>query len=207
LNGVALSKWEKQLIRRSFKFRRPARTERDLPTPGDIIEELADKVIVQIDRLAMTGFNAALDELIGYHTFLLEVYASHTGDGQPLSLAQFGSWEQPHEGWVRQYRRVFERAVERLVEDSDLFETLAYVPARLLPKKAAEHPAAVLAAILDMGLFEAIFLEAWLTPSYNRRGSARRPRTTPSRVGRLRSANLRRSSAPGNRGHPRRFGA
>jgi hypothetical protein len=163
LNGVALSKWEKQLIRRSFKFRRPARTERDLPTPGDIIEELADKVIVQIDRLAMTGFNAALDELIGYHTFLLEVYASHTGDGQPLSLAQFGSWEQPHEGWVRQYRRVFERAVERLVEDSDLFETLAYVPARLLPKKAAEHPATVLAAILDMGLFEAIFLEAWLT--------------------------------------------
>ncbi len=163
ISGVALDEWEKRLIRRSFKYRKLARIERGLPTPGDIIEELADKVIAQIDRLAMTGFNAALDELVGYHTFLLELYASHSGDGRPLSLAQFGGWEEPHQGWVRQYRRVFERAVERLVEDEDLFETLTYVPARLLPKKAAEHPAAVLVAILDIGLFEAIFLEAWVT--------------------------------------------
>jgi hypothetical protein len=137
--------------------------EQVLSSPGNFIEELTDKVIVQIDRLATTGFNAALDELVRYHNFLLAVYASRSGDGQPLSLAQFGAWEQPHQGWTREYRRVFERAVERLIEDPVFFETMAHVPARLLPENAAEHPAAVLEAILDMGLLQVIFLEAWVT--------------------------------------------
>jgi hypothetical protein len=108
--GAPLTRWERWLIRRSFVFRNVTGLSRDLPMPANFIEELADKVIGQIDRLAITGFKSALDELVRYHKFLLEVYASRSAEGAPLSLAEIGGlWEQPHQEWTRQYRRIFER--------------------------------------------------------------------------------------------------
>jgi hypothetical protein len=44
----------------------------ELPRPADILEELAEKVLGQIDRLSTTAFDSALDEMIEYHRFLLE---------------------------------------------------------------------------------------------------------------------------------------
>ena len=43
------------------------------PTPGMFLEELADKIIGRIERSAVTGFKGAMDELIRYHRFLLDV--------------------------------------------------------------------------------------------------------------------------------------
>jgi hypothetical protein len=162
--GLPLDRWERWLIRRSFKFRKASRTDRDLPTPANFLEELADKVISQIDRLATTGFKVALDEMIRYHRFLLEVYASRSEDGKPLSLAEVGGmWEQPHQEWARQYRRVFERAAERISEETLFSETMAHVPIRLLPDNAIEHSTAVVGSLLDLGLLQIVFLEAWVT--------------------------------------------
>lgn len=162
--GLALDEWERRLMRWSFKYRRAPLTERDLPSPGNFIEELADKVIGQIEKLATTGFKSALNELLRYHKFLLDLYASRSGDGKPLSLAQFGNWfEQPHQEWAHHYRRIFERSVERLVEDPQFAQTMAHVSYRLLPSDAAEHSPVVVEAILDIQVHLVVLLEAWVT--------------------------------------------
>ena len=96
--GLPLTFWELWLIRRGFIFRKVRPPARDLPSPANFMEELADKVVGQIDRLASTGFKVALDEMIRYHRFLLEVYASRSAEGTPLSLAEIGGmWEQPRQ--------------------------------------------------------------------------------------------------------------
>lgn len=162
--GAPLTRWERGLIRRSFVFGKTAGPGRDLPMPANFIEELADRVIGQIDRLAITGFKSALDELVRYHKFLLEVYASRSVEGAPQSLAEIGGlWEQPHQEWTRQYRRVFERAAARLAEETHFAETMAHLPYRLLPDDGREHSASMVESILDMGLWQVVFLEAWVT--------------------------------------------
>ena len=55
----------------------------ELPTPDDILEELADKAVLQIDKLAPVAFDAAFKELISYHRFLLTANVSKTTDGKP----------------------------------------------------------------------------------------------------------------------------
>ena len=60
---------------------------RELPALNEIVEEMANKAALQIDRLAPVAFDAALDELTRYHSFLLNVNASHNPDGTPLNYA------------------------------------------------------------------------------------------------------------------------
>ncbi len=54
---------------------------RDLPTPGQILEELADKTAAQIDRMAPVAFDDAWREMTRYHRFLLALNASRTPMG------------------------------------------------------------------------------------------------------------------------------
>ncbi len=59
--GVEFRSWELILIVSSFRFGAAKKSTRTVaPSPSAFLEELADKVIGQIDRLAVTGFNAAL---------------------------------------------------------------------------------------------------------------------------------------------------
>src|SRR3712207_1494193 len=60
---------------------------RDLPTPAQILEELADRVAAQIDRQAPLAFDEALDEMTRYHRFLLSLNASRTPEGAAFSYA------------------------------------------------------------------------------------------------------------------------
>src|SRR5262245_19749568 len=114
------------------------------PQPSDILEELADKVIAQIDRLALTGFESALDEMVRYHRFLLEAYATTSTDGKPFSYAEIDDWfDQPFQQWMRQYVRIFERAADRLPQETDFISTLSHVPSQLLPEGAAKYSSTV----------------------------------------------------------------
>lgn len=81
---------ERELIRFSFRFERLRYERRDLPTPDDIIEELADQLVSQINRTAVTGFEAALNELIEFHKFVLDAQQYAGADGQQLNYAQVG---------------------------------------------------------------------------------------------------------------------
>jgi hypothetical protein len=139
---------------------------RELPALSQILEELANKAALQIDRLAPVAFDAALDELTQYHSFLLNVNASRNPDGTPLNYAAvYGeSWSPPHNEWIGQYRRLFERAANRIGDDPDFFGKLAHVPLRLLPHPDhPEQPPEVLQAITDLGRILIHQLEAWVT--------------------------------------------
>jgi exonuclease VII small subunit len=139
---------------------------RDLPTPNQILEELADKTAAQIDRLAPVAFDRALREVTGYHRFLLALNASQTPDGSPFNYAEVAgnSWSAPHREWIRHYRRLFERAADRLPDNSHFVRSLAYIPRMLLPRDSeTELTPDVVKAILDLGPMMMHRIEAWVT--------------------------------------------
>jgi hypothetical protein len=131
---------------------------------GRTLEELADRVIAQIERNAITGFKGAFDELIRFHVFLLEAHNTQTDQGQPISLAEVGDvWDVPYREWIRQYRRVFGSAADKIGIETTFIETLGHTVMRLLPGDAAELSPPIVTSLLDLGVHEVIVLEAWVT--------------------------------------------
>ncbi len=138
----------------------------DLPSPDQILEELADKVALQIDRLAPVAFDGALREMKRYHRFLLALNASRTPDGTPFSYAEVAGaqWRAPHLEWIRQYRRLFERAADRIPDDDHFIHSLAYTATSLLPgPDGPALPPGIVQGIVDLGPVLMHRLEAWVT--------------------------------------------
>jgi hypothetical protein len=138
----------------------------DLPTPDQIMEELADRAIAQVDRRAPVAFEGALDELVRYHRFLIGLYATQTEDGQPFNYAEVSgaAWNAPHVEWIRQYRRLFDRAVERIPDEQSFVEKLSYVPYRLLDAEPGTRLSkSVVESILDLQPILMHAIEAWVT--------------------------------------------
>ncbi len=172
--GAALHRWERWVIRLCYRFRREKYGRDTLPAPSNFLEELADRVIAQIERNAITGFKGALDELLRFHIFVLDAHNTQTAQGQPISLAEVRDfWDAPYEEWIRQYRRIFESAAGKIGVETTFIETLGHtamrlLPAdaaawRLLPADAAELSPAVVTSLLDLGKHEVIVLEDWVT--------------------------------------------
>ena len=105
-----------------------------------------------------------MDELIRYHRFLLDVQDARADDGTPINLAEVGGiFEAPYQEWIRQYRRVFERACGKIGSEQYFIQALSHTIMRLLPADAVRASAAVVTSLLDLGIHEVIFLEAWMT--------------------------------------------
>jgi hypothetical protein len=162
--GAALRRRDRWLIRRSFRFATAHDEDSDLPTPANFLEELAERVIGQIELAAVTGFKSALDEMIRYHRFVLDIHDTRSAEGQPMSLAEVGGfWEAPYEEWIRHYRRVFAKAADKIRDDTSFFNRLAHAAFQLLPSDASGKSPAVVTSLLDLALHEVVMLEAWVT--------------------------------------------
>jgi hypothetical protein len=139
---------------------------RDLPTPEQILEELADKTAAHMDRRATVAFDGALREMTRYHRFLLALNASQTPDGATFSFAEVAgdAWNKPHQDWIKQYRRLFERAADHIPDEGHYMRSLAYVPLQLLPgPNDPGIPPDITQGILDLGPMMMHRLEAWVT--------------------------------------------
>lgn len=139
---------------------------RDLPSPDDIFEELADKTAIQIDRLAPVAFDNAFREMVRYHRFLLALNASRTPEGAAFSYAELSgdAWNSPHRQWIGQYRRLFGRAMDRLPDDDHFIRSLSYAPNRLLPGPGdPELTPNVVTGILGLVAIMVHQIEAWVT--------------------------------------------
>lgn len=138
----------------------------DLPSPKQILEELSDKAIEQIDRLAPVAFDGALEELVRYHRFLLSLNGSRDPEGRPFSYAELSGygWSSPQEEWIRPYIRLFERAANRISDNSHFLRSLSHVAESLLnDPEVGEKPAATVRAIVDLQILLMHRLEAWVT--------------------------------------------
>lgn len=133
------------------------------PGPSDMLEELADKVIVQMNRQAVTSFQTAYEEMTEFHKFLIDAYATKDETGKDFSFAQMGDWSALHREWIRQYRRLFENAVEYIGRENDFIHTMVYVPLKLLPSNARHTAPEILTGLLDLSNILVHRLEAWVT--------------------------------------------
>jgi len=137
----------------------------DLPTPEQILEELADKVAAQIERSAPVAFDNAMEELLRYHEFLLSLNTTQHMTGEAFSFAQVsgGEFSPPHLRWIRTYRRLFERAADRIPTESHFLRVLSRVPLRLLePQTTAELPTEIIEWIIRTGPTMMHQVEAWV---------------------------------------------
>jgi hypothetical protein len=162
--SVPLLGWEKWILKRCLRFKRAALREQDLPTPSDFLEQLVDKVARQIEESATTGFRGALAAAVRYHQFILAAQNTRDPGGDTLNLAEVGDiFLRPDIDWVHQYRRLFNAAADRIGNDTEFIDRLSNLAARLVPPNAATYPASILEHLLNLGLYEVIALEDWIT--------------------------------------------
>jgi len=163
--GPPLSWPERFVLKRAFRFRELG-NKSEAPDETQIVEELATRVLLQIERNLPVAFDAALDELVRYHGFLLALGAARTPEGAPFSYVEItgAAWHAPHIDWLRQYRRLFDRAADRIPSDAHYVAMLANVPSRLMHlPDGLQVTDTILERMLDLmpGLVHAI--EAWMT--------------------------------------------
>lgn len=138
----------------------------DLPTQGQIIEELVDRVASFIDLNKPVAFDNALAELIRYHRFVLGLGATTSPDGAPFNYAELagGAWRAPHAEWLTQYRRLFLKGAERIPENDHFLVALAYALGSLL---TLPDDLVVSEALTDevLNLFPSLIfaVESWVT--------------------------------------------
>jgi hypothetical protein len=68
-------------------------------------------------------------------------------------------WDVPYREWIRQYRRVFESAADKIGVETTFIDWLGHTTMRLMPGGAAELSPAIVTSLLQ----EVIVLEAWVT--------------------------------------------
>jgi hypothetical protein len=126
---------------------------------------LTDKLVGQIEKSALLGFKTALAELISYHSFILSTQDTVDSAGAPLNLAQIGAglFQRPDQGWVHLYRRVYFAAVDKIASEAAFVDTLGHVAQRLIPGDARNVSSAVVTTLLDIGIYEVVALEDWVT--------------------------------------------
>lgn len=163
--SVPLTFWERRLIRLSFQFAVATKKRRDPLTPSNFMEGLTERLVGQIEISALSGFKSALDELVSYHSFVLAIQDTVDASGAPLNLAQigvffFGTLDQE---WIHLYRRVYYAAVDKLASEPDFIARLGHVAQRLIPSDARTVSTSVVTTLLDVGSYEVVALEDWVT--------------------------------------------
>jgi hypothetical protein len=163
--GAPLTLLERVLIGMSFRFTTVDPREDSLPTPTDFIEQLISKVVNEIDGGSPNGFDDALKAAIDFHSFALEAQNTRDEGGLLVNLAQIndGPFKRPDFEWLREYRRAFTAAINKMTSDGWFVQGMDRVVVRLWPRDPEAYPSSVLQNILDLGRHQVVIFEAWVT--------------------------------------------
>lgn len=163
--GAPLTRLERALIGVSFRFARADQREDSLPTPTEFIEQLVSKVVDQIESGAPNGFDNALSEAVDFHSFVLAAQNTRDENGDLINLAQIndGPFRQPDFEWIREYRRAYTAATNKMTSDGGFANGMSGLVARLWPRDAIDFPPAVLINILELGRIQVSIFEGWVT--------------------------------------------
>jgi hypothetical protein len=163
--GAPLTRLERVLIGMSFSFTSVDPREDSLPTPTDFIEQLISKVVNQIDAGSPNGFDDALKEAVDFHSFALEAQNTRDEGGLLVNLAQVndGPFKRPDFEWLREYRRAYTAAINKMTSDGWFVHGMSQLVVRLWPGDPEAYPSSVLQNILDLGRHQVAIFEAWVT--------------------------------------------
>jgi hypothetical protein len=163
--GAPLTRLERMLVQISFRFAAIDPREDSLPTPTDFIQQLISKVISQIEAGSPNGFDDALKEAVDFHAFALDAQNTRGEDGILINLAQVndGLFIRPDFEWIREYRRAFTAAINKMPSDGWFVHGMNGVVVRLWPSDPEAYPPSVLHNILDLGRHQVVSFEAWVT--------------------------------------------
>ena len=138
---------------------------RNLPNIEDMMEELADQVLVQMNRQAVTGFKTSLREMVDFHKFLI---AAHTtqDNGKAFNFAQISdgwTWGPPYRDWSSKYVRLIDKAAELIDADNTFIAYLSSLPSSLLPKSYRDIPPEMVSDLLGLSCYLVWKMEGWVS--------------------------------------------
>ena len=158
-----LSTLERWVIRRCFRFSRATHSP-DALAPDNFLEQLIDRLIGQIEQGAVTGFRAALRETVRYHRFILAAQSTKDDAGNPFNMAEVGGYfSRPDADWVRQYRRAFAAAADKIGTDTTFIDRLSNLAMSLAPRDGLNFSPRVFETLLELGPQAVLSLEDWVS--------------------------------------------
>ena len=122
-------------------------------------------MVSQIEAGSPNGFDDALKEAVDFHAFALDAQNTRSEDGILINLAQVndGLFVRPDFEWIREYRRAFTAAINKMPSDGWFVHGMNEVVVRLWPSDPEAYPPSVLHNILDLGRHQVVSFEAWVT--------------------------------------------
>ena len=122
-------------------------------------------MVNQIDAGSPNGFDDALKEAVDFHSFVLEAQNARDERGLLVNLAQLndGPFKRPDFEWLREYRRAYRAAINKMTSDGWFVHGMSRLVIRLWPRDPEAYPSSVLQNILDLGRHQVVLFEAWVT--------------------------------------------
>lgn len=128
----ALSKAERLVLNRAYRFARPDRRDPSSLTQ-DLLTELVASAQLQFEAGNYDQFDARIDEATRLHIRLYELGANpRPPDSDPFNYAAIEEgWDTLGASWAATYRDLLNRAGDRIDREPRFFERLIYIPSRI----------------------------------------------------------------------------
>ena len=172
--GNGLRWWERWLIRRSFVLV-PNTGKAVTLSISDILNGLITEVQVATEFREEVAFRDALNELADLHAALLLAgdYISDTGqrDNYTDLADRSDTFESKiHDLWTREYRRLYEGAVDQLLVSNTYFGYLAHMTGRLIARLGEVRPVSILSNLLRLPRSLHYHLNLWWSKTIEEQG-------------------------------------
>ncbi|MBZ0070857.1 MAG: hypothetical protein K8I04_03900 [Gammaproteobacteria bacterium] len=163
--GSGLRWWERWLIRKSFVLS-PSTGQLSTLNISDILNGLITEVQVAMETGEEVVFREALHELVDLHTALLQAGDFVTDAGQHGNYANLVDRHHAfeariHDLWTREYRRLFDAAIERLATSTTYFNYLVHVPGWILSRFEEIRPIEISVHLLQLSCSLHYRLNRW----------------------------------------------
>ena len=172
--GNGLRWWERWLIRRSFVLA-PNTGKAVTLSISDILNGLITEVQVATESREEVAFRDALNELADLHAALLLAGDFISGTGQRDNYTYLADRSDTfeskiHELWTREYRRLYEGAVDQLLVSNTYFHYLAYMTGRLIARLGEVRPVSILSNLLRVPRSLHYHLNLWWSKTVEEQG-------------------------------------
>jgi hypothetical protein len=163
--GGDLTGWERWLIRRAFVLA-PARRNLASLSVSDILNHLITEIQVAMEAGEEVVFREALHELVEFHVALVLTGDFVTDSGQRDNYAHLVdrthiSELRAHDLWAREYLRLYEGAVHRILIDNTYFKYMAYLTGRLISRLEKMRPVRISSNLLRLPRYQHYQLNRW----------------------------------------------